>query len=217
MLPGYRCTAGGVAHSAANASGSWAAIVAGSRWSAPRRSAIFCGPAKARSIGNCWSSSMPASSANGSRSSSASAAGSPVRARGIAVLVLFLGLDRENGAGRVEQDALRVAAEDQLAHRGPAAQADHDDVGVPLLGDRDDVLGGVEPAHQLADLVLHAVLVELLPDRLELALVADRVVVVGGSALAAGAFADHAGGPPSLPPPHPPPRRAGTLTPSGDR
>ncbi|SMO81101.1 hypothetical protein SAMN06273567_104393 [Geodermatophilus aquaeductus] len=33
------------------------------------------GPAKARSIGNCWSNSMPSSSASGSRPSSSSAAG----------------------------------------------------------------------------------------------------------------------------------------------
>ena len=35
-------------------------------------------------------------------------------------------LDRQHRAGGVEQDPLRVRAEDQLADRGAAAQADHD-------------------------------------------------------------------------------------------
>ena len=72
--PGNRCTAGGTAHSAANASGSASATAAGSR--VPNRSSTLAGPAKARSIGNCWSSIMPISSANGDASSTASAAGS---------------------------------------------------------------------------------------------------------------------------------------------
>ncbi|COZ40099.1 Uncharacterised protein [Mycobacterium tuberculosis] len=42
----------------------------------PIRSAIFFGPAKAVSIGTCWSSNMPTSNANGLAFSSASAAGS---------------------------------------------------------------------------------------------------------------------------------------------
>lgn len=40
-----------------------------------------------------------------------------------------IGLDRKDGAGGVEQDALGVRPEDQLAHWGPAAQSDHDELG----------------------------------------------------------------------------------------
>src|SRR5690606_25703094 len=42
------------------------------------------------------------------------------------------GLDREHGARRVEQDPLRVRAEDELADRGPAPQTDDDEVGARL-------------------------------------------------------------------------------------
>src|SRR6185503_45746 len=140
---------------------------AGSRWSIPSRSAIFCGPAKARSIGNCWSSSMPARSANASRSSSASAAGSPVIAIGrvfVLAMGLLLCLDRQDRAGRFEQYALRVAAKDEFADSGASAQPDHDDVCPLLLRDRDEVLGGLEAANQQADLVLDGVPPELRPD-----------------------------------------------------
>src|SRR5665647_2664287 len=74
--PGNRCTAGGVAHSAANSSGEASAIRAGSR--PPIRSASLSGPAKAVSIGTCWSRSIPISRANGSSSRRRSALGSPV-------------------------------------------------------------------------------------------------------------------------------------------
>ena len=71
------------------------------------------------------------------------------------------GLDRQHRAGGVEQHPLGVAAEDQLADRRAAAQADHDQLGVVGLGDADQVLGGLEAADELADLVLDAGLVEL--------------------------------------------------------
>ena len=66
--------AGGVEQSAVNFSGSAPAIAAGSI--EPKRSRILAGPAKARSMGNCWSRSMPTRSANGSSESTLSAAGS---------------------------------------------------------------------------------------------------------------------------------------------
>ena len=47
---------------------------------------------------------------------------------------------------RVEQDALGVAAQDQLAHRRTAAQADDDQLGADLVGDGEQVLGGLEAA-----------------------------------------------------------------------
>src|SRR3990170_1985068 len=76
-------------------------------------------------------------------------------------------LDRQDRARGVQQDALRVAAEDELADRRPAAQPDHD-----------QVVGGVHAAHQLADLVAHPRLGELVADLLQLGLAADGVVAV---------------------------------------
>src|SRR6478752_4616174 len=69
-------------------------------------------------------------------------------------------LDREDRAARVEQDALRVGPEDQLADRAAATQADDDEVGLLLLGDGDEVLGGVVAPDELAHLVLQALLLE---------------------------------------------------------
>src|SRR6478735_7408781 len=69
-------------------------------------------------------------------------------------------LDREHRAARVEQDALRVGPEDQLADRAAATQADDDEVGLLLLGDGDEVLGGVVAPDELAHLVLQALLLE---------------------------------------------------------
>src|SRR6476659_4407834 len=53
------------------------------------------------------------------------------------------GLDREYRAGGVEQDLLGVAPEDQLADRRPPAQPDHDQLGLDLASDADQVLGGL--------------------------------------------------------------------------
>ena len=61
---GNRWTAGGVAHIVANSSGSAAAIAAGS--SVPKPVEHLAGPRNACSIGYCWSSIIPTSSANGS-------------------------------------------------------------------------------------------------------------------------------------------------------
>ena len=74
--PGNRWMAGVVAAMAANSSGSAAAIAAGSK--VPNRSATLAGPRNACSIGYCWSSIIPASSANGDSSRILSAAASPV-------------------------------------------------------------------------------------------------------------------------------------------
>ena len=49
----------------------------------------------------------------------------------------------------VEQDALGVAAEDQLADRRTTTQADDDQVGAVGLGDADEVLGGLEAIRAL--------------------------------------------------------------------
>ena len=68
--------------------------------------------------------------------------------------------------------------EDQLADRGASTQADDDELGVLLLGHRDEVLGRLVAADQLADLVLDAHLVELTLDALELALEAVGLVAV---------------------------------------
>src|SRR5215218_5792850 len=108
--------AGGVAQRSAKLSGSAAAIAAGSR--VPNRSLILAGPANARSIGNCWSSIIPASRANGSSLRIWSAAGSWVICSCTALPGLsggaLLGLDRQHRALGVEEDPLRVAAEDEL-------------------------------------------------------------------------------------------------------
>src|SRR6478609_1074603 len=74
--PGKRWMAGGVDAIAANSSGSAAAIASGS--TVPKRSRTFAGPRKACSMGYCWSSIMPTSSANAESSRTLSAAGSPV-------------------------------------------------------------------------------------------------------------------------------------------
>ena len=76
----------------------------------------------------------------------------------------------------VEQDPLGVAAEDELADRRAAAQADDDQLGLVGLGDADQVLGGLEAAHQLPDLVLDAGPVE--PERLRAGL--DRALAQSG-------------------------------------
>ena len=72
-------TAGGVAHRAANVSGSASAM----RWtsSPSMRAAILAGPANADSMVTCWSRSIPMSRANGSSVRSWSAVGSPVSQR----------------------------------------------------------------------------------------------------------------------------------------
>src|SRR6478735_11759640 len=80
------------------------------------------------------------------------------------------GLDREHGAGGVEQDLLGVASEDQLAHRRPPAEPDHDQLGLDLAGDADQVLGGLKPPHEVAHLVLHTAVLELVAHLVELLL-----------------------------------------------
>src|SRR5262245_60026055 len=169
--------AGGVLHSLANSSGSAAAIAGGSMET--NRSSTFAGPRKACSIGYCWSSIMPTRSANGDSSRTASAFGSPVmwkpmaqacRTRGWTARGLLLRLDRHHRAVCVQQDALGVAAEDQLPDGRPAAQADHDQLGRVRLGDADQVLGGLEAPDQLADVVGDACLVEPCPHRVHVGL-----------------------------------------------
>ena len=68
--------AGGVEQSVANSSGSAAAIALGSI--DPNRVSTLCGPRNACSIGYCWSSIIPTSSANGLSVSTWSASASPV-------------------------------------------------------------------------------------------------------------------------------------------
>ena len=87
-----------------------------------------------------------------------------------------VGLDRQHRALGVQQDPLRVAAQDQLADRRAAAQADHDQLGGAGLGDADQVLGGLEPADQLPEVVLD-------PGRVERLLTAS----ISSSALRAAA------------------------------
>src|SRR4051812_31651554 len=62
--------AGRCAASAVNFSSSYDAMCAGSRSTLPSRCVSVNGPVNAQSIGTCWSSSMPASNAKGSRASS---------------------------------------------------------------------------------------------------------------------------------------------------
>jgi hypothetical protein len=50
------------------------------------------------------------------------------------------GLDGEHRTGGIEQDALGVGPQDQLANRSASAQADHDEVCVDLVGHLDEVL-----------------------------------------------------------------------------
>ena len=83
--------------------------------------------------------------------------------------------------------------EDQLADRGAAAQADDDEVGVGLVGDRDEVLGGLVAPHQLAHLELEAVAGQLVADPLELGLGGALVVVVEVTAAAVGVDDDEPG------------------------
>src|SRR5437763_2142537 len=66
-------------------------MCAGSRSTVPSRCASVYGPVKAQSMGTCWSSSMPASSANGSRASSSLASGDVARcsARGEAFFAIW--------------------------------------------------------------------------------------------------------------------------------
>jgi hypothetical protein len=50
------------------------------------------------------------------------------------------GLDREHRTGGIEQDALGVRPQDELANRSASAQADHDEVCVDLVGHLDQIL-----------------------------------------------------------------------------
>ena len=52
---------------------------------------------------------------------------------------------------RVEEDALGVAAEDQLADRGTPPQTDHDQLCADLVGDVEEVLGGLEAGLRVTD------------------------------------------------------------------
>src|SRR6478736_8739694 len=169
--PGKRWMAGGVDAIAANSSGSAAALASGS--TVPKRSRTFAGPRKACSIGYCWSSIMPTRSANAESSRTLSAAGSPVIWKPMGPScptwapprgARLLGLDRQDRAGSVEEHALGVAAEDELADGRASAQADHQQLGTVGLGDADQVLGGLEAADELADVVLDAGLLEPLLD-----------------------------------------------------
>src|SRR4249919_3663922 len=161
--PGNRWIAGGVEHSALNAAGS----------ELPNRSSTFAGPRKACSIGYCWSSIIPTSSAKGLPSSTASAWASPV-----IWMAISADLDRQHRAVGVEKDPLRVAAEDELADRRTTAQTDHDQLGVAGLGDADQVFRRLEAAHQLADLVGEPGRLELRLERRQVEVGLDGRVVV---------------------------------------
>ena len=63
------------------------------------------------------------------------------------------GLHRQHRAVRVEQDALRLAAGDELARRRPPAQADDDQAGLQPVGRLDELLGRLVAADHLVDLV----------------------------------------------------------------
>src|SRR3954451_7842192 len=110
-------------------------------------------------MGYCWSSIMPTSSANGLSVSTWSAEASPVMWMAMVAILTHhgsrthrsgtgtapsVGLDGQHGAVRVEQHPLGVAAQDQLAHRGAPAQHDDDELCGDLLGDGEQVLGGLE-------------------------------------------------------------------------
>src|SRR6478735_201125 len=169
--PGKRWIAGGVEAIAANSSGSAAAIASGS--TVPKRSRTFAGPRKACSIGYCWSSIMPTRSANAESSRTLSAAGSPVIWKPMGPSCptwapprgrRLLRLDRQDRAGGVEEHALGVAAEDELADGRASPQADDEQLGTVGLRDADQVLRRLEAADELADVVLDARLVEALLD-----------------------------------------------------
>ena len=81
--PGKRCTAGDCFMTAANSSGSYPAMVFASN--RPSLALSLAGPANAVSMGTCWSSSMPTSSASGSVVSRASASASPVMCSSLAM------------------------------------------------------------------------------------------------------------------------------------
>ncbi len=78
MAPGKRCSAGVALNSSANFSGSAAAISVALS-GAPMRRESSAGAQNARSMGICWSRTMPMRRASGSLLSSASASLSPVR------------------------------------------------------------------------------------------------------------------------------------------
>jgi len=54
--------------------------------------------------------------------------------------VVDTGFDGEHRTGGVEQDALGIRAQDELAHRSAPAQADDDEVSVHLVGHLDQIL-----------------------------------------------------------------------------
>ena len=76
-------------------------------------------------------------------------------------------LHRQHRAVRVEQDALRLAAGDELAGRRPPAQADDDQAGLDPVGRLDELLGRLVAAHHLVDLVRDAGLVQPRADAVE--------------------------------------------------
>src|SRR3954453_19159647 len=118
---------------------------------------------------------LPISNANGCSASTRSASGSwAIRS----VMSALVGLHGEHRPGRVEEDPLGVAAEDQLAHRRAAPPPDDDDLSVDLLGHVHQVVGGVHPPDQLPRLVLAPPRPELLADLLELLLRLDGVLAV---------------------------------------
>ena len=70
----------------------------------------------------------------------------------------------------VEEDALGVAAEDQLADGGTPAQADDDQLGADLLGDVEQVLGGLEAGLGVPDVDDDTGRLDAGPDLVELGL-----------------------------------------------
>ena len=55
----------------------------------------------------------------------------------------------------LEQDRLRVGAQDQLAHRAAPTDPDDDEVRLQLVGGLQDVVDRVLAAHEVAQVVLH--------------------------------------------------------------
>ena len=107
------------------------------------------------------------------------------------------GLDGQDRAVRVEQHALGVRAQDQLADRRAAPQPDHDQLGVGGLGHAHEVLGGLEAPDELAHVVDDARGLELGPRRVELGARRQPGLPSGASARRSGPRL--AAGPPRWP------------------
>ena len=85
-------------------------------------------------------------------------------------------LDGEHRAGCVEEDALGVGPEDELADRGATAQPDDDELSTGLLGDGDEVLCRLLAADQATDIDVDPRSAELVLDGLQGALLLRGVI-----------------------------------------